>query len=65
MVQMNMSEDYTSFERWRNTDKRIDNTDGVEWKRCLCRILYFPFNLRLSTQDTHGNILVLALAQER
>jgi hypothetical protein len=21
MVQMNMSEDYTNFERWRNTDK--------------------------------------------
>jgi hypothetical protein len=45
--------------------QRIDNTDGVEWKRCLCRILHFPFNLRLNTQGTHGNILVLALAQER
>jgi hypothetical protein len=32
MVQMNMGEDYTNFERWRNTGKRIDNTDGVEWK---------------------------------
>jgi hypothetical protein len=65
MVQMNMSEDYTNFERWRNTNKRIDNTDGVEWKRCLCRIFHFRFNLRLNTQDTYGNILVLALAQER
>jgi hypothetical protein len=65
MVQMNMSKDYTDFERWRNTGKRIDNTDGVEWKRCLCRILHSPFNLRLNTQDTYGNILVLALAQER
>jgi hypothetical protein len=45
--------------------QRIDNTDGVEWKRCLCRILHFPFNLRLNTRDTHGTILVLALAQEK
>jgi hypothetical protein len=43
--------------------QRIDNTDGVEWKRCLCRILHFPFNLRLDALDTRGNILVLALAQ--
>jgi hypothetical protein len=52
---------------WRDSGipVRKDNTDGVEWKRCLCRILHFPFNLRLNTQDTHGNILVLALAQER
>ena len=23
--------------------------EDVEWKRCLCRILHFPFNLRLNT----------------
>jgi hypothetical protein len=42
---------------------RKDNTEDVEWKRCLCRILHFPFNLRLNTRYAHGNILVLALAQ--
>jgi hypothetical protein len=26
---------------------RANNTDGVEWKRCLCQIFHFPFNLRL------------------
>jgi hypothetical protein len=45
--------------------QRVNNTDGVEWKRCLCRILHFPFNLRLNTKDAHGNILVLAKAQEK
>jgi hypothetical protein len=45
--------------------QRVNNTDGVESKRCLCRILYFPFNLRFNTRDTHGNILVLAVAQEK
>ena len=24
--------------------QRVNNTDGVEWKRRLCRILHFPFN---------------------
>jgi hypothetical protein len=43
--------------------QEVDNTNGVEWKRCLCRILHFPFNLRLNTWDAHENILVLALAQ--
>jgi hypothetical protein len=28
----------------------VNNTDGVEWKRSLCRILHFPFNLRLRIQ---------------
>jgi hypothetical protein len=45
--------------------QRVNNTDRVEWKRCLCRKLHFPFNLRLNTRDTHGNILVLAVAQEK
>jgi hypothetical protein len=45
--------------------RRIDNTGRVERKRCLCQILHFPFNLRLNTRDTHGNILVLALTQEK
>jgi hypothetical protein len=45
--------------------QRVNNTDGVEWNRCLCRILRFPFNLRLNTRDTHENILVLVMAQEK
>ena len=57
-----MSEDYTKDGEMTEYRQRVDNTNGVEWKRCLCRILHFPFNLRLNTQDTHGNILVLALA---
>jgi hypothetical protein len=27
--------------------QRVNNADGVEWKRYLCQILHFPFNLRL------------------
>ena len=58
----NMSEDYT---KWRagGIPERKDNTEDVEWKRCLCRILHFPFHLRLNTWDAHENILVLALAE--
>ena len=58
-----MSEDCTIEENYAEYRQRIDNTDGVEWKRCLCRIFHFSFNLRLNTQDAHGNILVLVLAQ--
>jgi hypothetical protein len=39
-----MSEDYTEVENNAEYRQRVDNTDGVEWKRCLCRILHFPFN---------------------
>jgi hypothetical protein len=55
------------YQIWRDggIPARKDNIKDVEWKRCLCRILHFPFNLRPNIQDTHGNILVLALAQER
>jgi hypothetical protein len=59
----NMSEDYTKYGENCGIPARKDNTKDVEWKWCLCRILHFPFNLRLNTWDAHGNILVLALAQ--
>jgi hypothetical protein len=39
-----MSEDYTKVENYAEYRQRVDNTDGVEWKRRLCRILHFPFN---------------------
>jgi hypothetical protein len=60
-----MSEDYTKDGETAGYRQRVDNTNGVEWKRCLCRILHFPFNLRLNTLDAHENILVLALAHNR
>jgi hypothetical protein len=40
-----MSEDYTKVENYAKYWQRVDNTDGVEWKRRLCRILHFPFNI--------------------
>jgi hypothetical protein len=33
--------------------QRVNNTDGVEWKRRLYRILHFPFN----SMTKHNNIL--------
>jgi hypothetical protein len=60
-----MSEDCTKFGETAKYRQRVENTNGVEWKRCLCRIFHFPFNLRLNTWDAHENILVLALAQNR
>jgi hypothetical protein len=44
-----MSEDYTKDGETAGYRQRVDNTNGVEWKRCLCRMLHFPFNLRLNT----------------
>jgi hypothetical protein len=48
-----MSEDYTNVENNAEYRQRVNNTDGVEWKRCLCRILHFPFN----SMTKHGNSL--------
>jgi hypothetical protein len=48
MVHINMSEDYTIVENGAEGRRRVNNTDRVEWKHCLRRRLYFPFNLRLS-----------------
>jgi hypothetical protein len=42
--QINMSEDYTKVENYAEYRQRVDNTDGVEWKRRLWRRLHFPFN---------------------
>jgi hypothetical protein len=42
-----MSEDYTKSESYVEYRQRVDDTDDVEWKRCPCRILHSPFNLRL------------------
>jgi hypothetical protein len=48
LVQINMSEDYTIVENSAEWRQRVHNTDRVEWKPCLRRRLYFPFNLWLS-----------------
>jgi hypothetical protein len=31
-----MSEDYTKVENYTEYRQRVNNTDGVEWKRRLC-----------------------------
>jgi hypothetical protein len=48
-----MSEDYTKVENDAGYRQRVDNTEGVEWKHRLCRILHFPFN----SMTKHENIL--------
>jgi hypothetical protein len=40
-------------ENYAEYRQRVDNTDAVEWKRRLCRILHFPFN----SLTKHNNIL--------
>jgi hypothetical protein len=48
--------DYTKFGEMAEYRQRVSNTDGVEWKRRLYRILHFPFNLRLTQEilmETH------------
>jgi hypothetical protein len=47
-----MSEDYTKVENDVEYRQRVDNTDGVEWKRRLCRILHFPFNSMIKHENT-------------
>jgi hypothetical protein len=42
---INMSEGLYQFGEIAEYRQRVDNTIRVEWKRCLCRILHFPFNL--------------------
>jgi hypothetical protein len=39
--------------------QRVDNTDGVEWKRRLCQILYFTFNSITKHESTLENTLVI------
>jgi hypothetical protein len=47
-----MSEDYTKVENYAEYRQRVGNTDGVEWKRRLCRILHFPFNSMTKHKST-------------
>jgi hypothetical protein len=50
LVQVNKSEELYQRGEMAEYRQRVKNTDGVEWKRCLCRILYFPSNLRLTQE---------------
>jgi hypothetical protein len=54
-----MSEDYTKVENYAEYRQRVDNTDGVEWKRRLCRILHFPFNSMTKHKIILENTLVI------
>jgi hypothetical protein len=43
--------------------QRVDNTDEVEWKRHLCRILHFPFNTMTKHENTLENTLVIDIKE--
>jgi hypothetical protein len=43
--------------------QRVDNTYGVEWKRRLYRILYFPFNSMTKHKITLENTLVIDIKE--
>jgi hypothetical protein len=61
--QINMSEDYTRVENYAEYRQRVDNTDGVEWKRRLCRILHFPFNSMTKHENILENTLVIDIKE--
>jgi hypothetical protein len=54
-----MSEDYTKFGEMAEYRQRVDNTNGVEWKRHLCQILHFPFNSMTKHENTLESTLVI------
>jgi hypothetical protein len=58
-----MSEDYTKVENNAVYRQGVDNTDGVEWKRRLCRILHFPFNSMTKHENTLENTLVIDIKE--
>jgi hypothetical protein len=54
-----MSEHYTKLESYAEYRQRVDNTDGGEWKRRLCRILHFPFNFMTKHENKLENTLAI------
>ena len=58
-----MSEDYTNVENYAEYRQRVGNTDGVEWRRRLCRILHFPFNSMTKHKITLENTLVIDIKE--
>ena len=43
--------------------QRVDNTNGVEWKRLIFQILHFPFNSMTKHENTLGNTLVIDIKE--
>jgi hypothetical protein len=58
-----MIEDYTKVKNHVEYRQRVDNTEGVEWKRHLCRILHFPFNSMTKHENTLENTLVIDIKE--
>jgi hypothetical protein len=58
-----MREYYTKVENHAEYRQRVDNTEGVEWKCRLCRILYFPFNSMTKHDNTLENTLVIDIKE--
>jgi hypothetical protein len=58
-----MSEDCTIEENYTEYRQRVDNTEGVEWKRRLCRILHFPFNPMTKHENILENTLVIDIKE--
>jgi hypothetical protein len=58
-----MSEDCTIVENDAKYRQRVVNTEGVEWKRHLCRILHFPFNSTTKHENTLENTLVIDIKE--
>jgi hypothetical protein len=58
-----MSEDYTKVESDAEYRQKASNTDGVEWKHRLCRILHFPFNSMTKHKNTLENTLVIDIKE--
>jgi hypothetical protein len=54
--------DYTNGEM-AEYQQRVNNTDGVEWKRRLCWILHFPFNSMTKHENTLENTLVIDIRE--
>ena len=58
-----MSERLYQCEEMTEYRQRVNSTNGVEWKRRLCRILHFPFNSMTKHENTLENTLVIDIKE--
>jgi hypothetical protein len=58
-----MSESLYQCEEMAEYRQGVNSTDGVEWKRHLCRILHFPFNSMTKHKNTLENTLVIDIKE--
>jgi hypothetical protein len=58
-----MSEENTKVKDYTEYRQRVDNTEGVEWKRRLCLILHFPFNSMTKHENILENTLVIDIKE--